>query len=418
MSKFLITGGRKLAGQITVSGAKNATFPLIAACLLADEDCVLTNVPEIKDKDVMVEIIRDLGVTVEVSPHKLTINAKGLHKHRTNADLVGKLRGSILVLSPLLSRLGRVETVFPGGDQIGKRSIEPHLSALRALGVTVEKSDGELHLSVKKLIGAKIVMEESSVVATENAILAAVLASGQTMIKLAAMEPHVQQLCEFLNLMGAKISGIGTSTVVVQGVAKLHGAEIKLIPDAEEAASMITMAAATKSEIKISPVNPDTMDYYLLKLRMMGVEFETGLDFIQTRVPKNPYQATKIQSGLYPKLNSDFLPPMSVLATQAEGETIIHEWMYENRQGYVSELKKMGANAEIVDMGRVRIIGPTKLHGEKITTFDLRMGMTLVIAALVAEGQSEISDIHHIDRGYAKLEERLSALGADIKRIE
>ncbi len=401
-----------------VSGAKNAIFPIIAACLLTDEDCYLSNVPEIKDKEVMVEILEDLGATVKVELNKLTINASGVNKYQTKPELVAKLRGSILFVGALLGRLGKVETVFPGGDRIGKRPIGTHLNALKTLGAVVTESAEKVIITADKLIGTKIVLEESSVVATENTILAAVKASGRTTIKLAAMEPHVQQLCEFLNLMGAKISGIGTPTIIIEGVEKLHGASITLIPDSEEAASLITLAAATKSDIIISKVNPEILDDYLLKLKMMNVQFETGPDFVRTLVPTQNYKAIKIQSGLYPKLNSDYLPPMSVLATQAEGETIIHEWMYENRQGYVPELKKMGANAEILDMDRTRIIGPTPLHGQKITTFDLRMGMTLVIAALVAEGESEISDIHHIDRGYAKLEQRLVNLGAEIKRVD
>ncbi len=418
MSKFIINGNKKLSGEISVSGAKNATFPLIAACLLTNEDCILTNVPEIKDKDVMIEILQDLGARVAVESHKLTINASGVIKHNPNPELVTKLRGSVLFLGALLARLGKVEIPFPGGDKIGKRPIDSQLNALQQLGVMVEQADGQVKLSAPKLTGAKIVLEESTVVGTENTILAAVKAEGQTVIKLAAMELHVQQLCVFLNLMGAKISGIGTTTITIDGVKKLHGANIALIPDSEEAASLITLAAATKSEVKISKLNPDALDDYLLKLKKMNVEFEVGKDFVLVKVPNKPYVGTKIQCGLYPKLNSDYLPPMSVLATQAEGESIMHEWMYESRQGYAPELKKMGANAEVLDTDRVKIVGPTPLHGANITTYDLRMGMTLVIAALVAEGQSEISDIHHIDRGYAKLEERLSKLGADIKRTE
>jgi UDP-N-acetylglucosamine 1-carboxyvinyltransferase len=292
------------------------------------------------------------------------------------------------------------------------------LNALKMLGAVVEESNGRVKLSADRLTGSKVVMEESSVLGTENVILAAVKAKGTTVIKLAAMEPHVQQLCLFLNQMGAQISGIGTPTLTIEGVDGLHGASIKMISDSEEAASMITLAAATKSQLKITGINPDAMDDYLLKLRKMGVEFEAGYDYVQTYEPTRPYEGIKIQCGLYPKLNSDYLPPMAVLATQAQGESIMHEWMYENRQGYVPELQKMGANAQILDTDRVKIIGPTPLHAQQITSFDVRMGMTLVIAALVAEGTSEIFDIHHIDRGYAKLEERLTKIGADIKRVD
>jgi UDP-N-acetylglucosamine 1-carboxyvinyltransferase len=249
-------------------------------------------------------------------------------------------------------------------------------------------------------------------------MMAAVLASGKTVIKLSAMEPHVVQLGEFLNLMGAKIKGLGSPTIEIEGVDNLHGAQIEIIPDSEQAASLINLAAATKSQITISKLSTSFLEDFLLRMKKMNVNFEVGPDYVKVIPPEGDYIGTKIQAGLYPKLNSDFIPPMSVLATQAKGESLLHEWMYENRQGYVESLNQMGANAKILDKDRVLITGPTKLHGAKITTYDLRMGMTLVIAALVADGQSEISDIHHIDRGYENLEERLRALGADIKRVE
>ncbi len=415
MSKFIIQGGKPLSGEIEVTGSKNAVLALMAACLLTKEECVMTNVPEIDDVATMVEILRDLGALVRFADHKLSIKAENITKHNPNPDLVSKMRGSILIIGALLARLGKVELPLPGGDKIGARPIGAHIEALKALGAK-ESGNGLLGFEARKLNGAKILMEESSVTATENALLAAVCASGQTTIKLAAMEPHVQQLCQFLNLMGARISGIGSPTLQINGVASLHGAEIEVMPDSEQAASLITMAAATKSNMKITRVNPDFLDDFLLRLKRMAVNFVVGMDYVKVS-PSRDYQGTKIQAGLYPKLNSDFIPPMSVLATQCRGESLLHEWMYENRQGYVESLVKMGANAKILDKDRVLITGPTPLHGEKITTFDLRQGLTLVIAALVASGESEISDIHHIDRGYEQIEVRLQALGADIKRI-
>ena len=417
MPKFVINGGKILTGDIEVSGSKNATLPLMAACLLSQEECVLTNLPNIKDVETMVAIIEELGVKTKREGHSIAIDAKGLNKSEPSRELVGKLRGSLLLLGSLLGRTGRAALPFPGGDRIGKRPIDTHVEAVKALGVKVEENEA-FYFSCSRLKGAKIVLEETSVTATENAMMAAVLAQGTTIIKLAAMEPHVQQLGEFLNKMGAKISGLGSPTLIIEGVAKLHGASINIIPDSEESASLITLAAATKSNITILKTNPDFLEDYLMRIKKMGVRFDVGQDYVKVYKPDGEYRATKIQCGFYPKLNSDYIPPMSVLATQAAGETMLFEWLYENRLGYIPELVRMGAKAEVLDPHRVKISGPTPLKGQKITSFDLRMGMTLVIASLVAEGESEISEIQHVDRGYEHLEKRLANLGADIKRID
>jgi len=417
MSKFIIKGKKKLSGEIKVSGSKNALFPLLSACLLTDEECVLTNVPQIKDMETMVEILQDLGVMVNPSDHTLLVKAEKITKTSLKSDLVGKLRGSIVLLGGLLSRMHTAEMNFPGGDLIGKRPIDAHLAAFESLGATAS-ANGSIVLKADKLVGNKIVMEESSVTATENAILASVLAEGQTVIKLAAMEPHVQQLCDFLNQMGAQISGIGTTTITINGVTKLHGAKTSIIPDSNEAASLITLAAATKSDIKITGINPDYLEDLLMQLVKMRVNFEVKDSFVHIHEPKQFYLARKIQCGLYPKLASDDIPPLAVLATQAEGESLVYEWLYENRLGYIEQLITMGAKAEILDPHRVKIIGPTALSGAKITSYDIRMGMTLVIAALCADGESEIDGIEHIDRGYENLEERLASVGADIRRVD
>src|SRR5258708_6273131 len=331
-------------------------------------------------------------------------------------NLASKLRGSIVLLGGILGRMHKAKMSFPGGDMIGKRPIEAHISVFRTLGAKVA-FNGSIELSVDKLNGSKIIMEESSVTATENAILAAATAEGTTVIKLAAMEPHVQQLCEFLNKMGAKISGIGTTTIEIIGISKLHGAEIAIIPDSNEAASFIALGAAVQADIKVSGLNPDFLDDFLLQLKKMNINFEVGEDFVRTLPPKEEYMAAKIQCGLYPKLASDDVPSLAVLATIAKGESLLYEWLYENRLGYIDQLKKMGAQAEVLDPHRVKIIGPTSLKGANITSYDIRMGMTMVIAALVAEGISEIDGIEHVDRGYENLEERLVGIGADIKRI-
>ncbi|MBX4205284.1 MAG: UDP-N-acetylglucosamine 1-carboxyvinyltransferase [Candidatus Doudnabacteria bacterium] len=418
MAKFLISGGKKLSGEIKVSGSKNAVLALMAACLLTEDECTLANVPEIDDVRSMAEILKALGVEVKLDRHKLVIRASEIKNTKPSGEWASKLRGSILCLGPLLARAKNADFPFPGGDLIGKRPIDAHLEAFKILGAAADTSSGTLKIATPGLIGAKVVLEETSVTATENIMMAATLASGTTVIKLAAMEPHVQQLGIFLKKMGAKIKGIGTPTITIIGVSRLHGAKIKVIPDSEEAASLITLAAATRSDVKVSRLNPEFLEDYLLKLKKMNVQFEVGSDFVHIHAPAGEYHATKLQVGFYPKLNSDFIPPMSVLATQAVGDTLIYDWLYENRTGYVPELVKMGATAEVLDPHKVRISGPTPLRGANLNSSDLRMGVTLVIAALIAEGRSEIIDIHHIDRGYEHFEKRLKKLGADIKRLE
>ncbi|HYE22346.1 MAG TPA: UDP-N-acetylglucosamine 1-carboxyvinyltransferase [Verrucomicrobiae bacterium] len=420
MSKFIITGGKELSGEIIVAGSKNATLPLMAACLLTPEQCVLTNVPQIKDVDVMVSLMKELGADIEYIRESkiLKIKADKITNTEPPKDLTSKLRASILFAGPLLARFRKVTLHSSGGDKIGLRSIDAHLSGFKTLGVNIEH-EGDSTLLSGALTGAVIVLEETSVTATENLLMAAALAKGRTVIKLAATEPHVQQVAEFLNLMGAKVTGIGTPTLYIEGVESLRGAEIKIIPDSNEAASFITMAAATKSNVKVTSLNPDFMDDFLLKLKLMRVNFEVGDVYIQVKPPKEEYKALpKLQVGLYPKLASDDVPVLSVLATQCAGETIIYEWLFENRLGYSTELNKMGANTQILDPHRVKINGPTRLTGVSLACSDIRNGMALVTAALVAEGQSEVSDVHHIDRGYENLEQRLLKLGADIKRAE
>lgn len=420
MSKFIITGGKKLAGEIQVSGSKNSGLALMAASLLSSEKSVLTNVPAIEDVEVMSKLISGLGVAVDYqkSAKKLTIDPSGLDKFNPDPALTSKLRASILLVGPLLARMKEVVLSSSGGDKIGVRTIEPHIAGLTLLGAQVSNGEG-YHFSIPNgLKGNTIVLEETSVTATENLLMAASLAEGTTVIKLAAMEPHVGQLIQFLNGMGAKISGMGSPTLIVEGVASLRGGAAEVIPDSNEAATFITLAAAVKGDVTVSHLNPEFLDDFLLKMKQFGVNFEIGKDFVHVKEPQQPYQAvSKLQVGLYPKLASDDAPPLAVLATQAVGETIIYEWMYENRLGYSSELNKMGAKTEILDPHRVKIIGPIPLYGAQLESYDIRMGITLVIAALVAQGQSQIHSIEHIDRGYENLEQRLAGLGADIKRL-
>jgi UDP-N-acetylglucosamine 1-carboxyvinyltransferase len=420
MSKFIITGGKSLKGEVVVHGSKNAVLPLMTACLLTEEKCVLTNLPEIADVAVMADLIGDLGAEVSYDKPKgqITIKAEHISKFEPNSQLTSQLRASILLVGPMLGRFGKIILPTSGGDRIGVRPIDAHVFGFKQLGAKISNSSN-YEFTVDKLQGAKIILEESSVTATENLMMGAVLAQGTTIIKLAAMEPHVQQLGDFLNLMGAKISGLGTTTITIEGVTKLKGASVKVIPDSNQAATFITLAAATKSDIMIKGICPDFMDDFLLKMKQFGVAFDVGDDCVHVYPPKESYKGIKkLQVGLYPKLASDDTPPLAVLATQAEGETMIYEWMYENRLGYAPELNKMGANTVVLDPHRVKITGPTPLAGTNLVCSDIRMGMALVIAALVAAGRSEIDNVHHIDRGYERLDETLAGLGGHIERVQ
>jgi len=417
MEHFIIKGGRSLAGEIEVSGSKNAFLPVLAATLLTAEPCQIENIPLIQDGENALTILESLGVKINRQGKKVLIDSSGLNSFMPPAEIIRKFRGSILLAGALLGRCGKVTMPYPGGDIIGSRPLDVHLEAFRALGAKIsETPEHFLKIEAPKLTGAKITLSEISVTATENAILAGVLAEGETIIKLAATEPHVQDLANFLKEMGAKIEGAGTNTIRIQGVKKLHGAKHTVIPDSDEAMGLAVLAAATRSDVLIKKIEPEFLDSGLEKLKSMAVNFELGENWLHIKKPAGRYQSSKIQSGLYPKLMTDQIPPLAVLATQASGASLIHEWMYEGRLGYINELIKMGANAALLDSHRALVIGPTPLRGSEVKALDVRSGMTMIIAALVAEGESVLNEAFHIDRGYEKIEERLQKLGADIVR--
>lgn len=432
MSSFKIHGGKALSGNISVSGSKNAILPIICASILIPGVSTITNVPEISDVKNLIAILRGLGAKIDDSVSgTVVVDASSLHSYTPDPTLVKKLRGSILLLGPLLARFKMVEMPYPGGDLIGRRPIGVHLEALEALGakvettttlkITVEDETPILRISAEEgLHGSEFTLQELSVTATENAIMAAVTARGQTQIHLAAAEPHVQDLCWFLADAGAKIKGIGTHDLVIDGVAVLHPTEHTVIPDSDVACSYLCLAAATKSNITVTGTRADFLRSPLNKLREMNVNFEIEKDSIIVRSPEKPYLAPsiKVEGMIYPGVGPDQVPPFAVLATQAVGTTLIHEHMYDGRLGYIHELAKMGANAHIIDQHRAEITGPTKLHGMNVNSLDVRSGMVMIIAALVAEGQSVLHDVEHIDRGYPKIVEMLTSLGADITREE
>ena len=406
-------------GDVVISGSKNASFPLIAASLLTDEVCVLENVPLIQDVVVMVEMAQKLGAEVwwDRAAHHLEIRAKELSGCAPDGAMSRKLRGSIVLAGALLGRMHRAEIPYPGGDAIGARPLWAHFRAFEALGAVVDERD-IIEIDGRALCGNDFFMEEPSATATENAILAAVRAPGKTLIRLPALEPPVQELILFLRSMGADIRIRDLVRIEINGVKKLRGARHRINPDEVEISSFAALAAATRSEVLLRGAASDYLDAVFLQMKKMGVALEYDQRDLKISKPSAGYKSFRIQSGLYPKLGPDHVPPFAALATQAEGTSLVHDWMYENRQRYIPELRKMGATCEILDQHRALITGPAHLTGCDMESFDLRAGMVLVIAALAARGKSVISNISHIDRGYEKIDERLRALGADIERIE
>jgi len=435
MEKFVINGGKPLKGTIEVRGAKNAATKILAACLLTEEPSIIDNLPLIEDVFRMIEIMESMGAKVKwLDKRQIKVEAKNLDPSKMNYDLICQMRSSILLMGALIGRFSEFKIPQPGGCIIGSRPVEPHLNALKALGVEIEQKNNFYYLKRKKLIGQKIVMSEMSVTATENALLASVLANGVTTIKCAAAEPYICDLGYFLNKMGAKISGLGTHTLIVKGVKKLRG-NLKgtrhfLMPDPIEMGTFISLAVASRGEIIIKNIVPEFIEAELLKFKEANANFKLsqsrnfspgwGYKIAEIKIkPTTQLKAVKkVHNMPYPGFAADNLSPFAVLMTQAEGTSLIHDWMYENRLKYIDELNKMGANAIICDPHRALITGPTPLYGTKITSFDLRAGISLIIAALIAKGQSEILDAYQVDRGYERIEERLENLGADIRRVK
>ncbi len=415
-AKLIIRGGKPLDGEITVGGMKNAVTPILAATLLVSGPCRLANVPRLSDVERMLDILRSLGAKVDwTGEHELTVDARRADIASIDAKAVKSMRSSILLLGPLLSRFHQVELPEPGGCIIGNRPIGPHFTALETLGAKIDRTGSLYRLTTAGLKGAVIVLPEFSVTATENAIMAAVLAEGRTVIKLAAAEPHVQDLAKFLNAAGARISGAGTHTVVIDGVDRLKAVEHRVIPDQIETGTFAVLGAVTKGTLRIRGVEPEHLDIILLNLRRAGVNFTVDRGVL-TLGSQSSLAAFKLQAMPYPGFPTDLQAPFGVLATQCDGTTLIHDPLFEGRLGYVNELVKMGANAVICDPHRVLISGPTPLYGQEIRGLDLRAGATLVIAGLIAQGETVLHGAEIIDRGYENLDRRLAALGADIAR--
>lgn len=415
--RFLITGGHKLEGQVTAGGSKNAVLPILAASLLTNEPITLTNVPAIADIFVMQKILRFLGVACELEGNTLKIQAEKIENKEIEHQFVSKLRGCSLLLGAILSRNGEVRLAFPGGCVIGKRPMDTHLLALEALGAEVVAQDEIIHLKTKGLKGADFTMREAGVTPTENAIIAAVKAEGKTVIRLAASEPHVQDLCHFLNKMGAKITGIGTHTLEIEGVDELHGTEYRVTSDYLEVGTLVLAAAITQGSVTVTDVAPHHLDIFWQKLREVGVNFELGDDTVKV-LPSPNLKAIKLQTAVFPSFPTDLQAPFTTLLTQAEGKSRIFETLFEGRLQNLYQLEKMGLRPTILNPYQAEFEGPVQLKGAVVNSCDIRCGAAMVLAALAAKGETEINDIYYIDRGYENLEKKLNSLGAKIERIE
>lgn len=416
MSKFIIQGGKPLNGAVRVSGMKNAALPIIAATILIKGDCLLKDIPQISDVDRMLGILTDLGARVERQGSQVRINCDQFNIKNLDQKSIKAMRASTLLMGPLLSRFKSVVMPEPGGCLIGNRPLDSHLIALRELGAEINRDNGNYILKTAGLKGADIILPEFSVTATENVIMAAVLAQGNTTVKLAAAEPHVQDLIDFLNQAGAKIQWVGNHILTIEGAAELKAVEHTIISDMIEAGTFAVAAAVTNGKIKIENIISEHLDMVTLKLKEAGVSVAVGDNYLEIEGRGNLKAIKKLQTLPYPGFATDLQAPFGVLATQCVGATLIQEPLYEGRLGYINELVKMGANAVICDPHRVLITGPTPLYGQEIKSLDLRAGITMIIAGLVAQGQTIINDAEIIDRGYEKIEERLRALGADIRR--
>jgi len=417
--KFIINGGRPLQGEIEVRGAKNAAFPILAASLLTKEECEISNLPLIEDVFRMLEIMKTMGSKIEwTGERSLKIDNSQIDLTKTKDDLIGLLRGSVLLFGPLLARFGKVEFPRPGGCIIGARPIDTHLDGFAQLGVKTLQNDNKyvsLQAPFKK--GGDVVLNEFSVTATENLMLFASLIPGKTVIKTADQDYQVQELAKFLMKMGVRIEYTRPHEITVEGADELKGTKHQLMYDPVEAGTFILMAVATKGNVLVKNVELSFLEFPLKKLKDCGVPLEV-VDNTSIRVmPWENLRIDKIQSLPYPGIPSDLQSAFGVLATQARGSTLIHDPLYEGRLKYLEEINKMGAEIYFADPHRAIINGPTQLQGQELGPLDLRGGAALIMAGLIAKGKTVIDNIYQIDRGYERIEERLQKLGADIKRI-
>ena len=427
MERLIVEGGYALRGEIVPAGNKNSAQPMLAACLLTDQPVTLHNVPDIEDVRILLNMLRAMGVEVDAASlsaadHTVTLQAHNIDT-QPDRELGARVRGSILMAGPLLARTGHAVLGQPGGDSIGWRRIDTHLLALKALGVSIQVDGDQYFMSVERLRGAEIFLDEASVTGTEQAVLASVLAEGQTTILNAASEPHVQDLCVMLNSLGARISGVGSNTLTIDGVSSLHGGEHTIISDHIEIGSFIGLAAVTGGELRIRKAVPEHMRMTCLTFKKLGVEIEVdGEDIVvpggqELKVAYDLHDAVpKIDDGTWPAFPSDLMSIALVTATQSEGTVLMFEKMFDGRLFFVDRLISMGARIVLCDPHRAVVVGKSQLRADEISSPDIRAGMALVMAALCARGKSTIYNVRQIDRGYEAIETRLESLGARIKR--
>lgn len=421
MAYYRINGGKRLEGAVTISGAKNAALAIIPAVILSGESCLLENLPEIEDVRIVEEILTSMGADISRTPDgSMRIDPSGISTFSVTGEMVSSMRASYYLLGALLGRYKKAEIALPGGCAIGQRPIDQHIKGMRALGADIVIQGGSVKAKADRLRGAEIYLDVVSVGATINIMLAAVAAEGQTIIANAAKEPHVVDVANFLNMMGANVKGAGTDVIRIQGGRRLHGCTYAVIPDQIEAGTFMIAAAATRGDVIINNVIPTHLEAISAKLMECGVTVSEGDDgrdfFIRVSADKRP-RAVNIKTLPYPGFPTDLQQPMMALLATAEGNSFIMENIFENRFNHVPELAKMGASISISSR-TATVEGVEKLYGAPLCASDLRAGAALVIAALAAEGESTISQIHFIDRGYEFLEQKLRALGADITRIE
>lgn len=413
-STLVIEGGHKLIGRIDVAGNKNSALPLLAACLLTEEECELTNVPSIKDVDVMVELLSGLGATIERrGPTTLAVHCAKLSSDEPDPFLVGRLRGSVLLIGPLLARMGKVRLAPPGGDFPARRTLSVHLRALEAMGAKEHEGDGHVLDASDGLHAASIYLDEASVTGTETAILAAAGVKGMTEIRHAAAEPHVVELCNFLVALGVDIEGAGTSTVRIHGGTKLTGTSYQLQGDYIEAGSWAVIAAITGGEVEVRGAKGSDLEPIVTVLKRLNLECDVADDRLIVSRSKL-MGCRQITTAPWPAFPSDMVSLVTVLATQAAGRTLIHDWMYELRLFALEQLSGMGADLFLCDPHRIIVDGPRDLAGRNLDTRDLRSGMALIAAGLAATGESRIGPLETVERGYGNLVERLGSLGAQV----
>jgi UDP-N-acetylglucosamine 1-carboxyvinyltransferase len=425
MESFAIEGARPLNGRIAAAGNKNGALPILAACLLADEPVTLANVPHIRDVETMMELIADLGADVDwIGRNDVRVDAAALDSHELDPELASRIRASFLLAGPLLARLRRASVPPPGGDVIGRRRLDTHIHALAELGAEIEMN-GRYEMTTSGLRGKGVFLDEASVMATENTIMAASLAAGRTVIGNAASEPHVQDLCRFLVSVGARIEGIGSNVLRIDGVDRLGGGTWRIASDHIEVASFIGLAAVTRGDVTIEEVVPQDLAPILPAFARLGVRVDVGDSSVHVG-PDQPLvirddlggQIPKLEDGPWPAFPADLTSIALAVATQAAGTVLIFEKMFENRLFFVDKLVSMGARIILCDPHRAIVAGPSKLYGQRMASPDIRAGMAMLIASLCAEGTSTIGNVGEIDRGYERIDERLRSLGADIKRVD